>query len=238
MSDENNQLGIQIDDQSRDLKRFLWGANNNKKKILKLAEAAIETLKKASESLNQQRKDDYSEKQKKFIEREIENIEKIKKIITEKSNPWPEAEKPTIKTQKDEKKTRTETSRKEAGRILLIDDDAIILKSISYFLIREDFLVNFALNAEEGLKKALSESPDLILLDIMMPGMDGYQFLKQLKSRKDTSNIPVIILSSLSRESDMLKGLENGADDYITKPFSPQVLISKMKKILGSNKCK
>jgi len=237
MSDMNN-IKTNIDDTSKELKKLLWGANNNKKKILKLTELTIETLKKAAKSLNRQKNEDYIEKQKKFIRQEIEDIEKIEKIIKGKNNPWPEPEGLKKEAQKIKNKTLSEKSRKEAGCVLIIDDDAIILKSISYFLIQNDFLVSFALNAEEGLKKTLTESPDLILLDIMMPGMDGYQFLKQLKSRKDTTNIPVIVLSSLSRESDMLKGLENGADDYITKPFSPQVLISKIKKILNSDKCK
>ncbi len=238
MSDKNNHPSINIDDSNRELKKFLWGVNNNKKKILKLTEITIKTLNKAAETVNKQKKDDYLEKQKEFIRQEIENIGKIKKIIKGKSYSWPKSEKLKIKIQKDEKKTSAERPEKEAGRILLIDDDAITIKSISYFLLQNDYLISFALNAEEGLKKILTENPDLILLDIIMPGMDGYQFLKELKSREDISDIPVIILSSLSRESDILMGLENGAADYITKPFSPQVLISKIKKILGSNKHK
>lgn len=238
MSDKNNHPSINIDDSNRELKKFLWGVNNNKKKILKLTEITIKTLNKAAETVNKQKKDDYLEKQKEFIRQEIENIGKIKKIIKGKSYSWPKSEKLKIKIQKDEKKTSAERPEKEAGRILLIDDDAITIKSISYFLLQNDYLISFALNAEEGLKKILTENPDLILLDIIMPGMGGYQFLKELKSREDISNIPVIILSSLSRESDILMGLENGAADYITKPFSPQVLISKIKKILGSNKHK
>ncbi|MFW6124087.1 MAG: response regulator transcription factor [Acidobacteriota bacterium] len=212
----------------------------NKKKILKLSELTIETLSKAAETLNKRKKNDYAEKQRELIQQEIEDIEKIKRIISKKRILWPEHEALEIEAQKDEKKTQQERTGEEAPQILLIDDDPIILKSIGHFLIQNDFLVSFALNAEEGLKKILKENPDLIIMDIMMPGLDGYQFLKQLKSRKDTSDIPVIILSSLSRESDMLKGLENGAADYITKPFSPRILVSKIKKILGSksNKCK
>ncbi len=238
MSDKNNHPSPTIDDSNRELKKFLWGVNNSKRKILKLADITLETLNKAVETLNKEEKNDYTKRKKSYIENEIENIEQIKKIIKEQSLSWPEAEKHTIKTQEEQRKKKTETSPKKAGCILLIDDDAIILKSISYFLIQNDFQVSLALDAEDGLNKILTENPDLILLDIMMPGMDGYQFLKQIKNREDTSDIPVIILSSLSRESDMLKGLENGAADYITKPFSPQVLISKIKKILSPHNYK
>jgi len=238
MSDKNSHINVNIDDSNRELKKFLWGVNNNKKKILKLTEITIETLKKAAEVLNTQKKGRELEKRKDFIRQEIDNIEKIKKIIHKKSYSWPVSDKPKKETQKAEKKTLGEGQGVEAGRILLIDDEVIIIKSMSYFLLQNDYLVSFALNAEEGLNKILKEKPDLILLDIMMPGMDGYQFLKQIKSREDTSDIPVIILSSLSRESDMLMGLESGATDYIIKPFSPQVLISKIKKILNPNKDK
>lgn len=238
MSNKNNHPSPAIDDSNRELKKLLWGINNNKKKILKLTDITIETLNKAVKILNKTEKNHYMEKQKLYIRKEIENLSQIKNIIKKQDHSWPKAEKPTIKTQQDKKKTPAGRPEKEASRILLIDDDAIILKSISYFLIQNDFLVIFALNAEDGLNKILTENPDLILLDIMMPGMDGYQFLKQIKTRKDTSDIPVIILSSLSRESDMLKGLESGATDYITKPFSPQVLISKIKKILSPHNYK
>jgi CheY-like chemotaxis protein len=240
MPDKNNHPRINIDDNNKELKRFLWGSNHNKKKILKLTELTIETLNKAAEALNKQKKNDCAEKQLKFIHKEIEDIEKIKKIINKKSNLWPEPEALKTEAQKDEKKIQEKRKKKEAPQILLIDDDPIIIKLISHFFIQDDYLVSFALNAEDGIKKILKKNPDLILVDIMIPGLDGYQFLKKLKSREDTCDIPVIILSSLSRESDILKGLENGAADYITKPFSPRILVSKVKKILGSNsnKCK
>jgi two-component system alkaline phosphatase synthesis response regulator PhoP len=113
-----------------------------------------------------------------------------------------------------------------------VEDEAIIIKSLSYFLLQANYQVSFALNAEDGLSKAQKEHPHLILLDIMMPGMNGFQFLDKMQRMDRIADIPVIILSSLSRESDILEGLGRGATDYITKPFSPQVLLSKINKIL------
>jgi DNA-binding response OmpR family regulator len=94
-------------------------------------------------------------------------------------------------------------------------------------------LVGSSQDAEDGLKKVLKEKPDLVLLDIMLPGMDGYQLLARLKANKETSHIPVIILSSLAGERDVIKGLEKGASDYVLKPFSPQILFFKIKKTLA-----
>ena len=117
-------------------------------------------------------------------------------------------------------------------RILIVDDTASNIKILND-LLHSDYNISVATNGPDALELAVSQvSPDLILLDIMMPGMDGYQFLNAVKQDKDTKDIPVIILSSLSRESDILEGLERGAADYITKPFSPPVLISKIKKIM------
>jgi len=107
-----------------------------------------------------------------------------------------------------------------------------MIKSISYSLLQANYIVLFSLNAEDGLKKAAEEKPDLILLNIMMPDINGYQVLGRLKTNKATSKIPTIILSALSRESDILQGLENGASDYLTKPFSPKALLKKINNIL------
>jgi putative two-component system response regulator len=80
------------------------------------------------------------------------------------------------------------------------------------------------------LKKALENPPDIILIDIMMPGLDGFQLLARLKKESTTSKIPVLILSSLSNEEEIIRGLKQGAVDFITKPFSPQVLLAKLEK--------
>ncbi len=118
-------------------------------------------------------------------------------------------------------------------KILIIEDDIITTKIISHILGQNNYLVGSSQDAEDGLKKVLKEKPDLILLDIMLPGMDGYQLLARLKANKETSHIPVIILSSLAGERDVIKGLEKGASDYVLKPFSPQILFFKIKKTLA-----
>jgi CheY-like chemotaxis protein len=113
--------------------------------------------------------------------------------------------------------------------ILIVDDDLTTVKIISHFLQKENYRVRTSLSGLDGLKKAFLETPNLILLDVMMPDLDGFQFLSIFRKNKENAHIPVVILSSLSEEADVLKGLEIGAMDYITKPFSPQVLMAKMK---------
>jgi CheY-like chemotaxis protein len=119
-------------------------------------------------------------------------------------------------------------------RILVIDDDSTTVNIISHFLQKENYRVSVSLSGVDGLKKAFKENPDLILLDVMMPDLNGFQFLSIFRKDEENVRTPVVILSSLSEEADVLKGLEIGAVDYITKPFSPQVLMAKIKKNLNS----
>jgi len=123
---------------------------------------------------------------------------------------------------------------KGAKRILVVDDDPTTVKIISHFLQKESYQVSTSLSGVEGLKKAFQEVPDLILLDVMMPDLNGFQFLSIYRKVEENARTPIVILSSLSEEADMLKGLEIGAVDYITKPFSPQLLMAKIKKNLNS----
>jgi len=120
------------------------------------------------------------------------------------------------------------------SKILIVEDDPTTVNIVSYVLSQHNYRVSSTLNAEDGLKMTLKERPDLIILDIMLPGMDGFQLLSVLKENEETTHIPVVLISSLTAEKDILKGLEIGADDYILKPFSPQILYLKVKKILGS----
>ncbi len=138
-----------------------------------------------------------------------------------------------VKHPREEGLNTEKPKKSRAKKILIIEDDLITTKIISHILGQNDFVVGSTQDAEEGLKKVLKEKPDLILLDIMLPGMDGYQLLTKLKANKETSAIPVIILSSLAGERDVIKGLEKGASDYVLKPFSPQILFFKIKKTLA-----
>ncbi len=116
--------------------------------------------------------------------------------------------------------------------VLVVDDEKDIVQLIRYNLEREGFRVESAQDGNEALKKASEVKPDLILLDIMLPGKDGYDVMKSLNQGEKTAGIPVIFLTAKSAEFDEVLGLELGADDYIVKPISPRKLISRIKAVL------
>ncbi len=116
--------------------------------------------------------------------------------------------------------------------VLVVDDEKDIVQLIRYNLEREGFKVEAASDGNEALKKANEVKPDLILLDIMLPGKDGYEVMKSLNQNEKTANIPVIFLTAKSAEFDEVLGLELGADDYIVKPISPRKLISRIRAVL------
>ncbi|MDD5115878.1 MAG: response regulator transcription factor [Candidatus Omnitrophica bacterium] len=117
-------------------------------------------------------------------------------------------------------------------KILVVEDEKDIIKMLEYNLKKEGFKVVSARDGEDALDMAVREYPDLILLDLMLPGMDGLEVCKSLKKETKTALIPVIMLTAKSQESDKIVGLELGADDYITKPFSPRELIARIKAVL------
>ncbi len=117
-------------------------------------------------------------------------------------------------------------------KILVIDDEKDILDLVEYNLKQNGYKVTCVATGEEALDSARSFKPDLILLDLMLPGVDGFDVCKDLKSQPDTQEIPVIMLTAKSEDIDVVTGLELGADDYITKPFSPRVLIARVRAIL------
>jgi two-component system, OmpR family, alkaline phosphatase synthesis response regulator PhoP len=119
------------------------------------------------------------------------------------------------------------------GRILVVDDEIYIVHILDFSLGMEGYEVITALDGEQALEKARAEKPDLIVLDIMMPKLDGYETCKQLKGDAGTKDIPVILLSAKGRNVDQKIGFEVGADDYITKPFSPRKLVERINAILG-----
>jgi CheY-like chemotaxis protein len=124
-----------------------------------------------------------------------------------------------------------DVSKRAAPKVLLVDDDPTVRNIISHFLRKDGFVVEKAGNGGDGLAGAKGGRPDLIILDAVVPGMDGFELLSLLKKDPDTFSIPVLMLSALGEETAIIKGLEEGAD-YILKPFSPQVLVAKVKKIL------
>lgn len=117
-------------------------------------------------------------------------------------------------------------------KILAVDDEEDILELLRFNLTKEGFAVACAASGEEALKSALSHKPDLILLDLLLPGMDGLEVAKRLKSDPSTQDIPVIMVTAKGEEADIVTGLEVGAEDYITKPFSRKVLIARVRAVL------
>jgi two-component system, OmpR family, alkaline phosphatase synthesis response regulator PhoP len=117
-------------------------------------------------------------------------------------------------------------------RILAIDDEEDILELIRYNLEKEGFTVECAETGESGLRKTTSEHFDLILLDLMLPGIDGLETARRLKNNPETKSIPIIMLTAKGEEADVVIGLELGADDYMSKPFSPRVLTARVRSVL------
>ena len=117
-------------------------------------------------------------------------------------------------------------------KILLVDDEKDILEFLSYNLEKEGFVVLTAQNGEEAIEKARKERPDLIIMDVMMPEMDGITTCSELRKIPDLSNVLILFLTARSEEYSELAGFESGADDYVTKPIKPKLLISRIKALL------
>ncbi len=115
--------------------------------------------------------------------------------------------------------------------ILVIDDEPSIGRVVQFKLQQEGFKVRIATDGLEGLAKVKEEKPDLILLDLMMPGMDGFEVAKRLRASSETATTPVIILTARGQEMDRIRGIELGVLDFFTKPFSPQKLLERVKEL-------
>ncbi|MDC7225752.1 MAG: response regulator [Spirochaetales bacterium] len=120
-------------------------------------------------------------------------------------------------------------------KILVIEDEHDIRELISYNLESEGYDIIKASSGNEGIEKVQKNVPDLILLDIMLPDIDGLEVCRKLKREDATKDIPIIMLTAKSEDSDIISGLELGAEDYITKPFSPRVLIARLRAVLRRN---
>ena len=121
-------------------------------------------------------------------------------------------------------------------KILVVDDEENIRELVKYNLDREGYWVATVGSGEEALKQARSGVTDLIILDLMLPGMDGLDVCRALKNDPQTAHIAIVMLTVKGEESDIIVGLELGADDYITKPFSPKVLLARLKAVLRRRK--
>ncbi|HXF94864.1 MAG TPA: response regulator transcription factor [Gemmatimonadales bacterium] len=117
-------------------------------------------------------------------------------------------------------------------RVLVVDDEPDITGLVAYHLAKAGYRVTTARDGSEALRAARDERPDLIVLDLMLPGMSGYEVLAELRRRPDTSAVGVILLTARKEAPDRIKGLELGADDYVAKPFSPQELVLRIGAVL------
>ena len=120
-------------------------------------------------------------------------------------------------------------------KVLIVDDDPNLIKSLGWVLQKEGYDFDAAQDGEEAIVKAKETDPGVILLDIMMPRKSGYEVCSEVKNTPGMEDINVVILSAKSQQVDREMGLAAGADEYITKPFSPQVVVNKVKELLGES---
>ena len=118
------------------------------------------------------------------------------------------------------------------SKVVVIEDEPDLVEVVSYNLKREGYQVASAMRGDEGLNLARNESPELVILDLMLPGMDGLSVCQQMKADPITRDIPIIIVSAKGEESDVVIGLGMGADDYLGKPFGPRELLARVKAVL------
>ncbi|HEY1144959.1 MAG TPA: phosphate regulon transcriptional regulator PhoB [Allosphingosinicella sp.] len=118
------------------------------------------------------------------------------------------------------------------GRILLVEDDAALAELLTYNLERENFEIQHTADGEEAMLLAQENPPDLVLLDWMIEGLSGIEVCRRLRRRPETANVPIIMLTARGEETDRVRGLETGADDYVTKPFSPRELVARVGAVL------
>ncbi len=118
--------------------------------------------------------------------------------------------------------------------ILVVEDEPNIVESLSFLMKKAGFIVRVARDGNSAVRTIESEAPDLVLLDIMMPRRDGYEVCRTIRANPDWDNVRIIMLSAKGRDFDRRKGLELGADDYITKPFSTREIVERVQEILGT----
>jgi len=119
-----------------------------------------------------------------------------------------------------------------AKKILVIEDDPATLRLVDYSLKQEGYEVITAANGPDGIQKALGESPDLVILDVMLPGLDGFEVCYQLRAEPSTAKLPILMFTARAQEIDKDTGRRVGADDYLTKPSAPEEIVNHVAKLL------
>ncbi|MDM8569925.1 response regulator, partial [Thiotrichales bacterium HSG1] len=124
----------------------------------------------------------------------------------------------------------------EQSTILIVDDELVSRYTVEVLLANEDYRLEFAKNGEEGLKKATELSPDLMLLDVMMPGMDGFEVCQRLRSNPKLAELPIVMVTALDDRESRLRGIESGADDFMSKPYDRAELRARIRTITRLNR--
>ena len=119
------------------------------------------------------------------------------------------------------------------ARVLVVDDDRFLRKALTYVLCRHGYEVIEASDGEEGLAAIKESRPDLVYLDVVMPKIDGFEVTKMVRGDDDLKNIKIVLLTAMGQDTDRVKGEEAGADDFLTKPFSPSNIIKRTRTMLG-----
>ncbi len=133
----------------------------------------------------------------------------------------------------DLKPSRGKTETEPRGRVLVVDDEPDIVRLLTFALQADGYQVISAKNGSDGLERARQEQPDVVILDVMMPGMDGFEVCNELRSKPETASLPIIMLSALGQVSDRVKGLRAGADDYVPKPVNLDELSARVSALLS-----
>jgi two-component system phosphate regulon response regulator PhoB len=122
------------------------------------------------------------------------------------------------------------------GKLLLVEDDRALVELLVYHFEREEFEVRATAEGEEALLLARETPPDLVILDWMLEGLSGIEVCRRLRRSSETANVPIIMLTARGEEADRIRGFETGADDYVTKPFSPRELIARVLAVLSATR--
>ncbi|HFE53339.1 MAG TPA: response regulator [Bacteroidetes bacterium] len=122
-----------------------------------------------------------------------------------------------------------------SAKILIADDEPFIARSLSYVLEKSGYEIYLARDGEEALRRAIDVKPDLVFLDLMMPKKNGYEVCSEIRNHPELQNVPIILITAKGQKADLERGLEAGANEYMTKPFSPTQVVARVKQVLGAS---
>ncbi|NOZ56202.1 MAG: response regulator [Calditrichaeota bacterium] len=121
-----------------------------------------------------------------------------------------------------------------AAKILIADDEPFIARSLSYVLEKSGYEIYIARDGEEAVRRAVDVKPDLVFLDLMMPKKNGYEVCTEIRNHPELQHVPIILITAKGQKADLERGLQAGANEYMTKPFSPTQVVARVKEVLGA----